>query len=77
MDNNDTDRSQRTIVGSPGARMACVPFRAWNPSVVCDALVATGGSGGQQVAVRLRNAAGWPIPAEWGLRVRFAIQTGP
>lgn len=30
-----------------------------------------------QIAVTLKNAAQWPLPAEWGFRMRFGLQTGP
>lgn len=53
----------------------CVPFRAWNPSIVCAGMQKRWSQDNQfEVAITLKNAAEWAIPGEWAFTYRFAAQ---
>lgn len=59
-----------------GNRMSCLPFRAGNTGVVCQAVVNQNGKEKGRVAVKLRNSASRPL-VSWQTSHRFAVQIGP
>lgn len=57
------------------ANAVCIPFRAWNPGLVCTGFENVASwAGPYQVAVKIKNLSGAPLT---DFRYRFAVQLGP
>jgi hypothetical protein len=59
-----------------GDRFACLPFRAGNAGLVCSGFVNKHSESEGLVAIKIRNAAAYDLPA-WETSHRFGIQVGP
>jgi hypothetical protein len=57
-------------------RFAYIPFRAGNAGLTCSGFVNQNSRSEGRVAIKIRNAAAYAIPA-WQKTHRFGIQVGP
>ena len=58
--------------------LSCVPFRAYNPGIICSSVVAAPtATSPYQVAVKLRNMSGGAVLKSNIATVYFAVQVGP
>ena len=61
--------------GLDPANCVCIPFRAWNPGLVCTGFEnVSPWAGAYQMAVKIKNLSGGPLN---DVRHRFAVQLGP